>query len=245
MPNRDLSDSAEVHLDQACLHETEGRWKMALTECDATIELDPSCTGAHNLRGIVLEELDRPGEAAKAYQRAINLDPAFDEAIRNLWELEREAGIGHELVTIAKFTFPLEAYVPKSKLESEGIWSLVADEYLVNLDWRYCYAIGRVRLLVRDSDVLRATYVLKELPPEWICVDEDQPRCPACGSALTRYEKYNLRLVFASWLFLGVALPFRRRRWRCSDCGHRWKPAYSPWAASAWRGPWTAPQYGR
>jgi tetratricopeptide (TPR) repeat protein len=197
---------------------------MALKECDAAIEVDPSCADAHNLRGIVLEELGRPGEAAEAYEKAIGLEPAFDEAIRNLWELEREAGIRHELVTIATFTFPMDAYVPQSKLESEGIWSLVADEYLVNLDWLYCYAIGRVRLWVRDSDVLRAMYVLKELPPELICADEDQPRCPACGSAWTRYERYNLRLVFASWLFLGAALPFIRRRWRCWDCGHRWKP---------------------
>jgi tetratricopeptide (TPR) repeat protein len=190
--NGDLYDSAEAHFEQACSYEVEGRWKMALGECDATIELDPSCADAYSLRGIVLEELDRPGEAAMACERAISLDPAFDEAIRNLWELEREAGIRHELVTIAKFTFPMDAYVPKSKLESEGIWSLVADEYIVNLDWTYCYAIGRVRLLVRDSDVLRAKCVLKELPPESMGVDEDQPRCPECGSALTRYERYNL-----------------------------------------------------
>jgi tetratricopeptide (TPR) repeat protein len=215
---------AEVHFERACQYETVGRWKMVLEECDATIEIDPSFADAHNLRGIVLEELGRPGEAAQAYETAIALDPAFDEAIRNLWELEREAGIRHELVTIATFVFPMDAYVPQSKLDSEGIWSFVADEQIVNLDWRYCFAVGRIKLQVRDSDVPRAMYVLKELPPEFICVDADQPRCPACGSGLTRYEKYNLRLVFASWLFLGVALPFPRRRWRCWDCGHRWKP---------------------
>lgn len=198
---------------------------MALTECDAAIELDPSCADAHNLRGIVLEQLGRSGEAAEAYKKAIGLDPAFDEAIRNLWELEREAGTRHELVTIATFTFPMDAYVPQSKLNSEGIWSLVADERIVNLDWRYCFALGRVRLQVRDSDVEQALRVLEELLPELMDVDDDQPRCPACGSALTRYEKYNLRLVYASWLFLGVALPFPRRRWRCWDCGHRWKSA--------------------
>jgi hypothetical protein len=67
MPNHDRSDSAEVHFDRASLHETEGPWQLALEECDATIELDPSCADAYKLRGIVLEEFDRPGEAAKAW----------------------------------------------------------------------------------------------------------------------------------------------------------------------------------
>jgi tetratricopeptide (TPR) repeat protein len=223
MLNGDMVGEAETHFQLACEHEAAGRWKKALEECDAALSIDASFADAHNLRGIALEELDLPQEAADAYESAISLERNFHEAIRNLWELEREQGIQHELVTIATFTFPMDAFVPKTKLESEGIWAFVADEELVNVDWRYCFAIGRVKLQVRDSDVERALRVLEEPSPPLEHVENDQPRCPACGSHLTRYEKCNLRLVFASWLLLGVPLPLRRARWRCWDCHHRWK----------------------
>lgn len=224
MRDNGWAGGAQAHYDRACEHEEAGRWKMALEECDAAIDIDPSFADAHNLRGIALEELDLPEEAADAYERAISLEPNFHEAIRNLWELEREQGIQHELVTIATFTYPMDALVPKTKLESEGIWSFVADEELINVNWLNCFAVGRVKLQVRHSDVERAMRVLQEPSPRLEPVEDDQPRCPACGSDLTRHEKYDLRLVFASWLLLRVPLPFRRPRWRCWDCDHRWQP---------------------
>lgn len=84
----DLTD-AQHHLDLANSREEREGFEKALRECDAAIAIDPSLE-AHNLRGIVLEELGRNEEAAQAYREAVRLAPDFTEAVENLSELERE-----------------------------------------------------------------------------------------------------------------------------------------------------------
>jgi len=216
---------AESHYAQAYGCEESGDLEKALRHCDAALRIAPSLADAHNLRAIVLEEMGREDEALGAYRRAIVVEPNSEEAIRNLLDLERELGISHELTTIATFSYPVEAYIPKTKLKTEGIWSFVADETIVMTNWLYCNAVGRVKLQVREADVHRALQILdREVGPAKFAED-DNLRYPACGCFSTRYEKYSLRLVFASWLFLGFPLPFRKRKWKCSHCGHEWRIA--------------------
>ena len=44
-----------------------------------------------------------------------------------------------------------------------------------------------------------------------------------CNSSDVDFEKFSRRLVFASWLLLGIPFPFFKRKWRCRQCGYRWK----------------------
>lgn len=62
-----------------------------------------------------------------------------------------------KLVTIATFNYAAEAYLYQAKLESEGIWSFVAEEFAPN--WLVTIAAGGVKLQVRESDVAEAVRI--------------------------------------------------------------------------------------
>jgi Flp pilus assembly protein TadD len=93
-----LSDVRENQLALAddCLVEAtrlfeEGQdYGRALECCEVTLLVDPTCAEAHNLRGVVLEELDRLGEAAEAYRQALRLNPDLQVDLDNLAYLEEE-----------------------------------------------------------------------------------------------------------------------------------------------------------
>ena len=146
---------AKHHLDQAySSYEDSEELEKALLECDAALELDPYLVEAHNLRGILLEELGRPTEAIKAYKQAIQLDPSFTEAKDNLSDLKSDlASRGGRLVTIARFTFPGEAHVLKSRLEAEGICSFIGGVDNVAM------TSGGI-LQVKEEDVEKALEIL-------------------------------------------------------------------------------------
>lgn len=73
-------------LDQA---ERESDKPKAVAMCDQVIAKDPLCSDAHNLRGWLLEKLDRIDEAEAAYRRAIEIDPNQAPA---LWHLSYIVG---------------------------------------------------------------------------------------------------------------------------------------------------------
>jgi tetratricopeptide (TPR) repeat protein len=216
------------HLEQARFYykETE-EFDKALQECEAAITLEPYLADAHNLRGMVLEELGRSLEAIGAYKKAIHLDPDFSEAEENLTNLKAEFAAYSRLVTIATFSYPTEAYLSKAKLEAEGIWSFVADAETVTANWLYSNVIGGVKLQVKKEDVEKAIEHLKGTEAiegdEEELEEEDEVRCPQCGSIKTSYERYRMRLVFLSWLLLSFPIPFLKRQWKCEACGHSWK----------------------
>lgn len=216
--------SAEEHLDQASLYEENGQFKEALTECDAAVaEIQSFLADIFNLRGIVLEELECSAEARKAYAVALRLDPGFHEAAENLSKLESSVGISHNLITIATFNYPAQAHILRAKLETQGIWSFVADENLVAINWLCSNVIGGVKLQVKEQDVARALEILGIEPEDFGEEEVEDERCPHCLSSNIHYEKYAIPAVFASWLLLSLPLPFLKRKWKCANCDHRWK----------------------
>ena len=89
----DSPSSAEHLFRQATIHEEEGSYEQALADCDAAIAATRSfLADAHNVRGIILEELGLRVDAIGAYNLALGLEPAFDEAATNLDEVEDELG---------------------------------------------------------------------------------------------------------------------------------------------------------
>lgn len=132
------------------------------------------------------------------------------------------------LVTIAAFSEPIEAHLARSRLECDGLTCSLADEHIVGVYWLSTAAVGGVKLQVRERDREHALRVLEETSSrpaastEWVTGDLDAPRCPSCGSLRVERERFERRLVFLSWLLLGIPLPFLRRFERCRRCGERW-----------------------
>jgi tetratricopeptide (TPR) repeat protein len=235
----DSENRAGHHLEQAIRYfDDTDEFNKALAECDAAIEIDPSLAEAHNLRGMILEEMDEPLKAIAAYKDALEIDPEYTEAQDNLSGLRDELADDSGLVTLATYSHPLEAHIVKGRLESEGIWSFVADENMVVANWLYSNAVGGVKLQVREEDVENAQRILADGPGEidWEEGEEGEEReidegdvenepeqCPICDSHRIRYEKFAKRPLFLSWFLLGFPIPFLRGEWVCQDCEYSWK----------------------
>ena len=74
----------------AYAYEDRGDYAPALAEVERALQAEPDLAEAHNLRGLLLEELDRNDEALVAYRMAVQIDPSFAEAAENLNSLEEE-----------------------------------------------------------------------------------------------------------------------------------------------------------
>ncbi len=281
-------DQTHVHFQQAIDYKEAGLLAAALHECDAALHIDSIMSEAHNLRGVILQELGHLNEAIKSYEKAIQFEPSFEEAVTNLAEAYNMRGVileemgripeaikaykqailyepglyeakdnlnklivtykdrqfyqdGRELITIATFLYPNEAYIQKAKLEAGGVLSFVADDYVSTMNWLYTTAIDGVKLQVEISDIERALEILdRKADINDICEEandtsNDETRCPECESINLNYYTFEPRLVFLSWVLILIlaftfivatqsfALPFIKRKWKCGDCGYSWK----------------------
>jgi hypothetical protein len=142
-----------------------------------------------------------------------------------------------ELVTVRSYFNQTDAYLARSRLESAGIPTFLADENMVNTNWFYSIAMGGIRLQVRAEDVGAALEILDDkagIPLE--AAEADQVLCPKCGSSDTaRGPSSTLGLPWLGCLgtvlvyvmpsFL-VSLPLflaAKWRYRCKSCGHVWQ----------------------
>ena len=64
--------------------------------------------------------------------------------------------------TIIIFTYPHEAYIARTKLESEGIEVRLLDEFTVQVHNFYSNAVGGVKLQVYEKDIVTAKKILTE-----------------------------------------------------------------------------------
>lgn len=60
------------------------------------------------------------------------------------------------MITICRFRVPEDAYLFRSYLITRGIDAHVLDEHVVQVAWYYSNAIGGVRVVVHDQDVIDA-----------------------------------------------------------------------------------------
>lgn len=125
------------------------------------------------------------------------------------------------MVTVASFTFPIEAQMARAKLESEGIPAFVADEHTINMQWLYSNALGGVRIQVPDSYAESAVEVLSADHSEALVQEQgiDRPKCPSCGSENIEPQTRGKKMAFVVFLFFSFPLwPFKRLI-ECQDCG--------------------------
>lgn len=65
-------------------------FKSALSDCDQALEFTPNSAPLHNLRGLILDALDKTGLAIQEYKEALRLDPGLTDARDNLTDAEAE-----------------------------------------------------------------------------------------------------------------------------------------------------------
>jgi len=128
-----------------------------------------------------------------------------------------------KLITVASYSFPLEAHVAKASLDAAGIPAFIADEQTINMNWLYSNALGGVRLKVLAQDAEKAQEILSQdfshLLEEQFG-DEIETKCSKCGSKnMTPYTK-GKKTAFLVFLLLGFPLFFCQHGMRCNDCGN-------------------------
>src|SRR5262245_54035223 len=133
------------------------------------------------------------------------------------------------LVTLRSYRDPIDAELAKAKLEGAGIPAVIADRYLVSVQWLYSIAIGGVKVKVDESDLSVAREVLWEnrsADLAGIAESEAEPgdgdSCPVCGSSDVEMSRVQRRAAALS-LAIGIPFVFWRHRWICRTCNHSWK----------------------
>lgn len=141
------------------------------------------------------------------------------------------------------FTYTHEAHLVKGYLESNGIETILNDEYTTQVVNIYSSAIGGVKLLVRESDYSQGIQLLKDggylqeegfksgSKTEVILSDKTTNKkiCPFCGSDNIALNKnpgvfVTILLAIVSLLLtVGATSPRIKSAFLCFDCSKEWK----------------------
>ncbi len=114
-------------------------------------------------------------------------------------------------ITVATFTYPMEAQMAKAKLELEGIDAFLKDELTVQMNFLYSDAIGGVKLQVNPKDFDIAQRILVESgdisepvrKPNKLLIRMNNltSKFPLIGKA-----KFELRLLILTVILLAVII---------------------------------------
>jgi predicted RNA-binding Zn-ribbon protein involved in translation (DUF1610 family) len=132
-----------------------------------------------------------------------------------------------KLVTIKTFLDQPEAYVARSLLEQHGITAFLFDQNFVAVSWLSMFAVSGLRLMVVEEEAAQARAILAEAvaavgTKAAALTDAAAPGCPACGSVDTT-RVYSLIAAIAGFFVAAVPLLLHTAKWRCRQCGNRWR----------------------
>lgn len=120
-----------------------------------------------------------------------------------------------ELVKLATFNWPIDAYLLKMRLEAEGISCYIFDDNIISLNWLYANTVWGVKLYTSSKDLEKALEIVDQKP-----IEED--RCPNCDSNNLEFKRISGWLLLGSYFVFGVPVLFFKGVWKCRDCGGRW-----------------------
>ena len=83
---------------------------------------------------------------------------------------------------LAVFEYSAEAQISKTKLEAEGVQTLLMDEKTVDSDPLISGAIGGVKLLVHNDDLIKAKKIYNEIRLYATDENDESYCCPNCAS---------------------------------------------------------------
>ncbi|WP_299112503.1 DUF2007 domain-containing protein [uncultured Winogradskyella sp.] len=114
---------------------------------------------------------------------------------------------------LAVFEYSTEAQLIKSKLDSEGVQTMLMDEKTIDSDPLISQAIGGVKLLVHNDDLDKAvkiyndvrTYIKDDNGNEMVC-----PKCSSNRILIADLERKNLFFMLFPF--------FESKKYICNDC---------------------------
>jgi len=130
-------------------------------------------------------------------------------------------------------TYPAQAHMVQGYLESEGIETMLKDELTTQVYSMNSFAIGGVKVMVRDEDYESAQKILEKggyINPEKASKIEtvycngttNKKQCPFCHSENIGKKKIPDVIMLIIYLILGVIFPIFRRTDMCFNCGKEW-----------------------
>jgi hypothetical protein len=128
-------------------------------------------------------------------------------------------------VTIRTYTYPTDAAIMRSRLESEGIECFLKNELSIQINPLYSNALGGVELQVDETDLDRAQEILLGLEGAKHSVAEEDKAgeitCPVCGALQSYRKTYSVLIFVLCILCLGIPFFYLGRKHICYSCGNR------------------------
>lgn len=121
--------------------------------------------------------------------------------------------MNNNYLILAVYEYSTEAYVTKSKLDSEGIVTMLMDEKTIDSDPLISNAIGGVKLLVHKNDFDRALRIYNEIRTYLKDKNGNDIFCPNCNSNKILAAPIQRKNVFY------MLFPFfEKARNLCNNC---------------------------
>lgn len=114
---------------------------------------------------------------------------------------------------LAVFEFSAEAQITKAKLETEGVRTLFMDEKTIDSDPLLSGAIGGVKLLVHNDDLIAAKQIYNEIRTYAQDENDQAYCCPNCESHKVLIAPLERKNVFY------MLFPFfEKTKRKCTVC---------------------------
>ncbi|MCX2524077.1 putative signal transducing protein [Larsenimonas rhizosphaerae] len=114
-------------------------------------------------------------------------------------------------VTVARFSYPYEAYLFKGLLESRHLTAFIADEHLITMQWMWETALGGIKVQVAAEDLELARAVLADYEADRLVAEVDTAPADVPtdeqNSSEARPGRGWRALAVACWASTGVVFP--------------------------------------
>lgn len=139
--------------------------------------------------------------------------------------------------TVITFTLPHEAHIAAGVLESEGIETMIKDEFTAQVNNFYSNAIGGVKIQIKENDFTQALSFLQkggfiknadaDKTKKVEMVERDaganENICPFCKSDNIGQKKQVRLIAVFIYFILGALFPIFKRSYKCYSCNKEWK----------------------
>ncbi|MBL4604621.1 MAG: DUF2007 domain-containing protein [Flavobacteriaceae bacterium] len=121
--------------------------------------------------------------------------------------------MNNDYQVLAVFEFSTAAHMVRSKLNSEGVRTMLTDERTVDSDPLVSQAIGGVKLLVYQEDIEKAVTIYNEIRAYQKNENGEALCCETCGSNQILIAPLRRKNIFF------MLFPFfESRRYICNKC---------------------------
>jgi DNA-directed RNA polymerase subunit RPC12/RpoP len=131
-------------------------------------------------------------------------------------------GAMNKFRTVAIFTYPAEAQVIKSKLESENVPVFLRNEYTIAAEPFASNALGGIKMEVYKEDFIKALGIIEVAAPEISQRVTANIACPNCGKrAVREMQDVNSATGVAETLQAALysIIPFiKHKSYKCTNC---------------------------